>query len=72
MAGAGFEATRVRLMADPAAEGNRHVLHAEGAFGSFDFSVTGRVLPDNPKTSMLAPASLARGILNRGAAIALA
>jgi aspartate dehydrogenase len=72
LAGAGFEATRVRLMADPAAEGNRHVLHAEGAFGHFDFAVTGQVLPDNPKTSMLAPASLARGILNRGAAIALA
>ena len=45
---------------------------AEGAFGHFDFSVTGQVLPDNPKTSMLAPASLARCILNRGAAIALA
>nr|WP_145552610.1 aspartate dehydrogenase [Variovorax boronicumulans] len=72
LAGAGFEATRVRLMADPAAQGNRHVLHAEGAFGHFDFSVSGQVLPDNPKTSMLAPASLARCIFNRGAAIALA
>ncbi|WP_156374557.1 hypothetical protein [Pseudorhodoferax sp. Leaf274] len=35
-------------------------------------SATGQVLPDNPGTPTLAPASLARCMLIRGAAIALA
>ncbi len=72
LAGAGFEATRAQLVADPAATGNRHLITAEGAFGSFEFGVTGRVLPDNPKTSMLAPLSLARAVLNLRACVALA
>ena len=33
LAGAGFGATEVRLVADPAAGGNIHQVHAEGAFG---------------------------------------
>ncbi|MCC6195770.1 MAG: aspartate dehydrogenase [Burkholderiales bacterium] len=72
LAGAGFEATHVELLADPAATGNSHRIEAEGAFGKFEFAVAGRVLPDNPKTSMLVPHSLARSVLNRRAAIALA
>ena len=72
LAGAGFEATQVELVADPAATGNRHRIMAEGAFGAFEFSVMGRVLPDNPKTSMLAPFSLARSVLDLRACVALA
>ena len=72
LAGAGFEATQVQLVADPAAAGNQHRIAAEGAFGHFEFSVTGRVLPDNPKTSMLAPMSLARSLANLRACVALA
>lgn len=72
LAGAGFEATQVQLVADPAATGNRHLITAEGAFGAFEFSVMGRVLPDNPKTSMLAPFSLARSLLNLRACVAFA
>lgn len=72
LAGLGFERTRVRLVADPAAAGNRHRIVASGAFGRIDVQVLGRVLPDNPKTSVLAPHSLAHAVLNRGAAIALA
>lgn len=72
IAGAGFEATRVRLVADPRAAGNRHRIVAHGAFGRIDVVVEGRVLPDNPKSSVLAPHGLAHALLNRGAAIALA
>ena len=72
LAGAGFEATRVQLVADPAASGNQHRITAEGAFGTFEFTVVGRALPDNPRTSMLAPFSLARSVLNLRASVALA
>jgi aspartate dehydrogenase len=72
LAGAGFDATMVRLVADPAATGNSHWIQAEGAFGRFEFNVFGHVLADNPKTSMLAPSSLARSILNLRASVALA
>ncbi len=69
LAGAGFDATEVRLVADPAASGNIHQLHAEGAFGAFDIEVRGRPLPDNPKTSTLAAHSVVHAIRNRAGAV---
>ena len=72
IAGVGFEATRVTLVADPRATGNRHRIVAHGGFGLIDVTVEGRVLPDNPKSSVLAPHSLAHAVLNRAASIALA
>lgn len=63
LAGAGFEKTEVSLVADPDASGNSHTLEATGLFGTINASVTAAVLPDNPKTSMLAPASIAHSIL---------
>ena len=65
LAGAGFEATRVRLLADPAAGGNVHSLRAEGAFGAFEVEIRGRPLPGNPKTSTLAAHSVVAEILRR-------
>jgi aspartate dehydrogenase len=64
LAGIGFDRTRVRLMVDPAATGNRHLLEARGPFGEISATVLARTLPDNPKTSMLAPYSLVRAISN--------
>ena len=54
LAGLGAASTRVRVVADPAAERNRHEIAASGAFG--DLAVTVRNVPDpsNPKTSRLA------------------
>lgn len=62
LAGLGFDHTRVRLMVDPTEARNQHSVEASGAFGSFSSHVVAQVLPSNPKTSMLAPYSLVRGL----------
>ena len=72
LAGAGFERTKVRLTADPAAAGNRHRVVADGAFGRLDVSIDARPMAQNPKTSLLAPLSLVRAIESRGAALRIA
>ena len=64
LAGVGFERTQVQLTADPAATGNRHRIQARGAFGEIDVAILGKTLPENPKTSMLAPYSLVRSVMN--------
>ena len=65
----GFDATAVRLIADPQAGGNIHQVHVEGAFGEFDIEVRGRPLPDNPKTSTLAAHSVVAEIRRRAATV---
>jgi aspartate dehydrogenase len=62
LAGLGFEATRVTLMVDPSVPNNQHQVTARGAFGEVSTHVIARTLPDNPKTSMLAPFSLVRAL----------
>lgn len=69
LAGIGFDRTRVSLTADPGASANRHFIRARGAFGSIEVVVEGRTLPDNPKTSVLAPMSLLRAIASRSATL---
>lgn len=64
LAGVGFDATRVTLIADPAARANEHLIEADGAFGRFAFSIAGTPLPDNPKTSTLAAFSLLRCLVS--------
>lgn len=72
IAGIGFDDTRVQLFADPRAIGNEHRVQAQGAFGSFELTVRATALAQNPKTSLLAPCSLVRSILNRNASVGLA
>lgn len=62
LAGIGFDATEVRLVADPRSTLNSHEIKAEGAFGSLSLSLQNRPLPDNPKTSMLAALSLEQAV----------
>jgi aspartate dehydrogenase len=71
LAGIGFDATRVRLVADPAVMGNQHRLEVEGAFGCFASEITGRPQPDNPRTSRLTALSILHAIANRSSILVL-
>jgi aspartate dehydrogenase len=57
LAGIGFERTKVRIIADPAASRNIHEITVEGKFGRFFTKVENLPSPDNPKTSYLAALS---------------
>lgn len=71
LAGIGPEATKITLIADPAATTNRHELSAQGPFGQMDVTIANNPLPANPKTSALAALSLVRCITNRIAPIVI-
>jgi aspartate dehydrogenase len=69
LAGLGFDQTQACLIADPHALGNTHLMSASGAFGSFEFSITGAGLPDTPRTSALAAMSVVDRIFRQSAAV---
>jgi aspartate dehydrogenase len=62
LAGAGFEDTHVKLIADPGITANVHEVYARGAFGTFSFHIEGHALPDNPRSSALAAMSVIASI----------
>ncbi len=71
LAGLGFDATEVELVADPDAAGNIHEIEAEGAAGRFAIELQGKPSRTNPKTSALAAFSVARALLNEQATIVI-
>jgi len=71
LAGMGFEATRVELVADPNVTQNVHHLEAEGAFGSLFLRINANPSPDNPKTSHMAALSILRFLENEAATIVI-
>jgi len=64
LAGLGFDATRVELVADPHSGRNVHEICFEGSDGTGRIEIEGRPSPDNPKTSLLTAHSVAREVLN--------
>jgi len=71
LAGAGFDATRVRLVADPAIGRNVHEVFVRSACADFTIRLEGRPSPANPKTSLTAGYSMARELLNRAASVVI-
>ena len=71
LAGAGFEATTARLVADPDAKGNTHIITAKGGFGSLEFTITGNSLSDSPRTSALAAMSVVDQIMRKKSPISI-
>ena len=58
LAGLGFDATKVQLIADTEVAHNIHEITARGQFGAFHFQIAGNALPDNPRSSALAAMSV--------------
>lgn len=69
LAGVGLDETKVELIADPAATGNRHEVTATGGFGTLRFQIEGNALPENPRSSALAAMSVVRAVLDRVASV---
>ncbi|WP_439154062.1 aspartate dehydrogenase [Yoonia sp.] len=65
LAGIGLDTTWVELIADPQAQGNTHEIHAVGQFGELHFQITGKGLPDNPRSSALAAMSVVSALAER-------
>jgi aspartate dehydrogenase len=71
LAGLGFDATQVRLLADPSITHNVHEYAVRSACGDFTVRLDGRPSPDNPKTSLLTGYSVAREIIGRAGTLVI-
>ena len=71
LAGIGMDATRVRLVADPAATANTHEFSVRSKATDFSMILEGKPSALNPRTSQLTVLSLARAVLNRTATLAI-
>ena len=71
LAGMGFDATKVELIADPTITRNIHEVRVRAGAADFTIEIAGNPSPDNPKTSLATVYSLAREIMNRKSGVAI-
>jgi len=57
LAGIGEEKTKIKIVADPHARKNIHIITAKGDFGELYFRIKNAPSPENPKTSYIAALS---------------
>lgn len=65
LAGAGFERTTVRMIADPGVNANVHVFDVVSDAAEVSVRIVGKPSPANPKTSLPTVYSLVREVMNR-------
>ncbi len=63
LAGAGFERTQVRLIADPGVSRNVHEIRIRSVCADISIEIAGHAAPDNPKTSLTTGFALAAEIM---------
>ena len=71
LAGLGFEATRVEMVADPAVSQNIHEYRVTSGAADYAMRIEGKPSPDNPKTSLATVYSVAREVMNRMTEVAI-
>ena len=64
-AGLGLDRTRLRVLADPVIERNRHEVEAEGEFGVLRFEIMNVPSADNPKSGSLVAMSIMHQLRQR-------
>ena len=69
--GKGAEFTQVEIWADPSAKGNQHELEVIGEFSTITSRISNKPDPDNPKSSVLAGASIVSVLRGLSAPIAV-
>lgn len=65
LAGLGFEATKVELVADPQAPGNVHEYHVESPVANYRIEIENKPSAGNAKTSVTTVYSVLRAVMNR-------
>jgi aspartate dehydrogenase len=71
LAGPGFAATEVRLVADPGIARNIHEVRVRAGAADFEIRIEGHPSPDNPRTSLATVYSLAREVANRSREVSI-
>jgi Predicted dinucleotide-utilizing enzyme len=71
LAGLGFDATRVEMVADPTVSRNIHEYRVTSGAADYAMRIEGKPSPDNPKTSLATVYSVAREVMNRMSEVAI-
>lgn len=71
LAGIGFDATEMRVIADPSATVNEHVIEASGAFGSLRIQIQNVPSTENPRTGKLTAMSAFKALQDYCASVTI-